>query len=293
MPKLPRMTVMFLAHQTGKTHRMSNIMLSIFVVSLVGLFGVGFWSAGTTYYQYENRQLQNRLREVEFLSDQYQARLDSIIQAEQNSRIIVGLLAIHPDTRQVGVGGVFYDPMLERPHSPVARSVQLQETFDKLIREARLSLASLEEIEQKAEETQTYWNHVPTVRPVNGVTTSQFGMRNDPFTGLRRMHNGVDIAARRGSPVHAPADGVVSRTGLNADLGLYVEINHQNGLITRYGHLSSIDVASGKEVSRRHVIGKVGKTGRANGYHLHYEVRRYGNGINPKQYFWPEEMVVN
>ena len=110
-------------------------------------------------------------------------------------------------------------------------------------------------------------------------------MRNDPFTGLRRMHNGVDIAARRGSPVHAPADGVVSKTGLNADLGLYVEINHQNGLITRYGHLSSIDVASGKEVSRRDVIGKVGKTGRANGYHLHYEVRRYGNGINPQQYF--------
>ncbi|SVD16221.1 uncharacterized protein METZ01_LOCUS369075, partial [marine metagenome] len=71
------MTVMFLAHQTGKTHRMSNIMLSIFVVSLVGLFGVGFWSAGTTYYQYENRQLQNRLSEVEFLTDQYQTRLDS------------------------------------------------------------------------------------------------------------------------------------------------------------------------------------------------------------------------
>ena len=205
MPKLPRVTVMLLAHQTGTTHRMGNIPLSIFVVSLVGLFGVGFWSAGTTYYQYENRQLQNQLSEVEFLSDQYQARLDSIIQAEQNSRIIVGLLAIHPDTRQVGVGGVFYDPMLDRPDSPIARSVQLQDTFDQLIREARLSLASLEEIEQKAEETQTYWNHVPTVRPVNGVTTSRFGMRNDPFTGLRRMHNGVDIAGRRGSPVHAPA----------------------------------------------------------------------------------------
>ena len=284
---------MLLAHQTGGSHRMRNIALTIFAVSLVGLVGVGFWSVGTIYYQYKNSHLLNRLIEVEFLSNHYKARLDSVIQEEQDARIIVGLPDIHPHTRQVGVGGVFYDPMLERPGTPIARSVQLQDTLDRLIREAELSLASLEEIEQEAAETQAYWNHIPTVRPVNGVTTSRFGMRNDPFTGLRRMHNGVDIAAPRGTPVHAPAEGIVSRTGLNTYLGLYVEINHQNGLITRFGHLSSIDVASGKEVSRRDVIGKVGKTGRANGYHLHYEVRRYGNGINPQQYFWPEDMVVN
>ena len=293
MAKLPRVTVMLLAHQTGGSHRMRNIALTIFAVSLVGLIGVGFWSVGTIYYQYKNSQLQNRLIEVESLSNRYKARLDSVIQEEKDARIIVGLPDIHPHTRQVGVGGVFYDPMLEQPGTPIARSVQLQDTLDRLIREADLSLASLEEIEQEATETQAYWNHIPTVRPVNGVTTSRFGMRNDPFTGLRRMHNGVDIAAPRGTPVHAPAEGIVSRTGLNAYLGLYVEINHQNGLITRFGHLSSIDVASGKEVSRRDVIGKVGKTGRANGYHLHYEVRRYGNGINPQQYFWPEDMVVN
>jgi murein DD-endopeptidase MepM/ murein hydrolase activator NlpD len=107
------------------------------------------------------------------------------------------------------------------------------------------------------------------------------------------MHKGVDIAASLGTLVWTTADGVISKTGVDVEYGRFIEIDHQNGFITRYGHLSSILIKRGDKVKRGEAIGKIGNSGRANGYHVHYEVHRYGQRVNPQSYFWPEQLVVN
>jgi murein DD-endopeptidase MepM/ murein hydrolase activator NlpD len=118
-------------------------------------------------------------------------------------------------------------------------------------------------------------------------------MRNDPFTGLRRMHAGFDISAYPGEKVRATADGVVINTGMDVNYGRFIEIDHKNGYMTRYGHLSKVNINQSQPIKRGDIIGHVGNTGRASGYHLHYEVHRNGRVVNPSAYFFPEHTVVD
>ncbi len=121
----------------------------------------------------------------------------------------------------------------------------------------------------------------PSLWPVAGYFTSYFGKRTDPFSGMGAFHPGVDIHANYGDPVHAAGDGVVTRAGWAGRYGKLVVIDHGSGITTYYAHLSEIEVIVGQEVRRGQVIGAVGETGRANGPHLHYEVRQGGNPVNP------------
>jgi murein DD-endopeptidase MepM/ murein hydrolase activator NlpD len=126
---------------------------------------------------------------------------------------------------------------------------------------------------------------IPSRIPVEGVRlTSDYGMRFHPVVGGRRMHKGVDLAAPVGTPIHATADGVVSRADWFSSYGLYVSIEHGGNLETRYGHMSRLNVAAGQEVHKGDIIGFVGTTGRSTGPHLHYEVRIAGNAVNPIPY---------
>jgi murein DD-endopeptidase MepM/ murein hydrolase activator NlpD len=127
-------------------------------------------------------------------------------------------------------------------------------------------------------------NVVPSLWPVNGVLLSRFGERTDPFSGEGAIHPGVDISAPTGTPVHAAADGVVSRAEYYAGYGKLVVIEHGNGMSTRYGHLSRFDVVPGQEVRRGDIIAFSGMTGRATAPHLHFEVRMGGNAVNPHPY---------
>ena len=124
----------------------------------------------------------------------------------------------------------------------------------------------------------------PSIWPVRGWVTSRFGYRTDPFTGLRRFHRGIDIANRRGTPVIAPADGLVARIYRDATLGLVLVINHGYGIITRYGHLHKVLVRVGQRVKRGQRIALLGNSGRSTGPHLHYEVRLNGVPVNPFRY---------
>ncbi|NOZ93799.1 MAG: peptidoglycan DD-metalloendopeptidase family protein [Acidobacteria bacterium] len=124
----------------------------------------------------------------------------------------------------------------------------------------------------------------PSIAPVIGVLTDGFGRRRDPFTGRPAYHRGIDISARRGTPVMAPADGVVTFTGRQRGFGREIRISHGFGVVTVYGHLSSIGVAPGDRVHRGDVIGRVGSTGRSTGPHLHYEVHVDGAAVNPLYY---------
>ncbi len=126
---------------------------------------------------------------------------------------------------------------------------------------------------------------VPSRMPVDGVRlTSSFGMRNHPILRQRRQHNGVDLAAPRGTPVYATADGVVEMARYFGSYGNYVQIGHGGDLETRYAHLSSYTVRDGEEVRKGDLIGYVGSTGRSTGPHLHYEVRVANEPVNPIPY---------
>lgn len=127
---------------------------------------------------------------------------------------------------------------------------------------------------------------VPYRKPVVGEVefTSGFGVRVDPFLGRPAMHTGLDFRAATGDPVRATANGKVASSGWAGGYGRMVEIDHGNGLSTRYGHLSEINVKVGDVVKIGQVIGAVGSTGRSTGPHLHYETRIDGEAVDPQKF---------
>jgi murein DD-endopeptidase MepM/ murein hydrolase activator NlpD len=127
---------------------------------------------------------------------------------------------------------------------------------------------------------------VPDRMPVRGYVSGAMGPREDPFNrSIIEHHAGLDISAPYGSPVHAPADGVVIFAGQREGYGNIVVIDHKFGIVTRYGHLSKMNVDVGQRVSRSEVIGYVGTSGRTTGPHLHYEVWHYSIHKDPRQFF--------
>jgi murein DD-endopeptidase MepM/ murein hydrolase activator NlpD len=127
---------------------------------------------------------------------------------------------------------------------------------------------------------------VPYRKPVVGEVefTSGFGVRSDPFLGRPAMHTGLDFRAATGDPVRATANGKVVSSGWAGGYGRMVEIDHGNGLSTRYGHLSEIDVKVGDQIKIGQVLGEVGSTGRSTGPHLHYETRIDGEAVDPQKF---------
>ena len=117
--------------------------------------------------------------------------------------------------------------------------------------------------------------------PIRGPISSYFGYRPDPFTGIRRFHGAIDIAARQGTPIRAAMDGRVADVGYNSIYGNYIILTHADSYQTLYGHLYQVSVKRGARVSQNGVIGSVGNTGYSTGPHLHFAVFRRGSAINP------------
>ena len=127
-------------------------------------------------------------------------------------------------------------------------------------------------------------SQLPLSKPIQSVITSRFGTRLDPFLGAPAMHTGIDFRAPTGSPARATAGGTVVTAELSGGYGNMVEIDHGNGITTRFGHLSRIDVMPGQVVAAGTVVGQSGSTGRSTGPHLHYEIRIDGTAIDPMRY---------
>jgi murein DD-endopeptidase MepM/ murein hydrolase activator NlpD len=127
---------------------------------------------------------------------------------------------------------------------------------------------------------------VPIRKPLEGEIdlASGFGVRQDPFTGAPAMHTGLDIHGEPGDPVRASADGMVTAAGWSGGYGRVVDIDHGNGVSTRYAHLSAIDVHVGQTIKTGQIVGKVGSTGRSTGPHLHYETRVRGEAVDPQKF---------
>jgi murein DD-endopeptidase MepM/ murein hydrolase activator NlpD len=128
--------------------------------------------------------------------------------------------------------------------------------------------------------------NVPVRKPVVGEVdmSSPFGMRMDPFLGGPAIHTGIDLRGDTGDPVRVTANGRVTRAGLAGGYGNMVEVDHGNGLTTRYGHMSKIEVKVGDHVRLGQTIGRIGSTGRSTGPHLHYEVRIDDKPVNPQKF---------
>lgn len=125
---------------------------------------------------------------------------------------------------------------------------------------------------------------IPSIAPVEGPIGSGFGFRLDPFTGRAALHTGLDFPAHQGTPINVAAGGVVHSVGKESAYGLMVEVDHGNGLITRYAHSSKVLVKSGELVRRGQPIALVGSTGRSTGPHLHFEVLLDGVPQNPQRF---------
>ncbi len=144
--------------------------------------------------------------------------------------------------------------------------------------------ASLQMLIEYFEDKRSLYASTPSVWPVRGWVTSPFGTRTSPFSGILKFHEGMDIAAQTGTPVVAPADGVVIKAGFSTGYGNMVEISHGYGIRTIFGHNTRLNVKVGQRVRRGDVISYVGDTGTSTGPHLHYEVRVNGLPVNPVRY---------
>lgn len=143
---------------------------------------------------------------------------------------------------------------------------------------------SLQTLIEYFEDKRSLYASTPAVWPIRGWVTSPFGNRISPLNGKIQFHEGIDIAAQIGTPVVAPADGMVIKVGFEAGYGNVVELSHGYGLKTVYGHNSRINVKLGQHVKRGDVIAYSGNTGSSTGPHVHYEVRVNGLPVNPVRY---------
>lgn len=151
------------------------------------------------------------------------------------------------------------------------------------------------EVEKQLQVIQTTGNpaNIPSIWAHMGKINNEFGFRRNPFGGRTyEFHAGMDIDGERGDLVVAPANGVVTEAGWKGGYGQMVEIDHGNGLKTRYGHLSKIDVEVGDNITRGQLLALVGSTGRSTGPHLHYELRLNDRPINPRHFLPPEAMQL-
>lgn len=189
----------------------------------------------------------------------------------------------------IAAGGVVEDPLLdfEDPSFYAEPPAMLGEVMsEKADFWVRL-------LQDKIQDRLVLLSCTPSVLPVNGLITYGYSWRRDPFTGKRSFHAGLDISARRGTPIQAPADGVVTKAGWMHGYGKVVEINHGYGVTTRYGHMNRIIVQPGEVIERGQSIGEVGSTGRSTGPHLHYEVLENGKPVNPVPRYILEDPYIS
>ncbi|MFC1888447.1 M23 family metallopeptidase [Thermodesulfobacteriota bacterium] len=239
----------------------------------------------TLKYEYDTLQIQK------LSQDMTVQRLQEQLEDVEKFTVSIGeVLGVGADTSEVGGGK-------GGPSIPQEFGISIKALFDQVNANAGIdslyhrssslnrNLALIwEEIRKRNE----LLAHTPSIWPIEQENeywvASSFGRRISPFTGLPEIHEGLDIVAKKGTPVIAPADGVVRNTGKKKLLGGYVVLDHGYGYETVFGHLQDSLVKKGDEIDRHQVIGYIGSTGRSTGPHLHYEVRREGVKVNPFRY---------
>lgn len=237
--------------------------------------------------QDENEQLAQKYEELRWNLAEADSRYSDLIQKEIALRQVFGLPEIDPEERQLGIGGPGSLPAHNLTEvEQLALNTEVE--VDRLLRLSSFELEKYAEVEAGLNDLTDRLQHTPSIWPTQGWQSRGFGMKDDPFTGYRRLHRGIDISNNMGTPIIAPADGRVKSVMTDRGMGKMIVIDHGFGFVTRYGHLSQIDVKRGEHVARGQVIGKMGSTGYSTGPHLHYEVWRNGKVLNPQEYILNE-----
>lgn len=206
---------------------------------------------------------------------------------EKKLRVIANVEAPAGQDAVFGIGGTMGAdlenlPPLTENHSSVVRAMHAQ--LEQLDEASVVQKQAFEELHDYLQDQKSLLASTPAIRPTTGWFSSGFGYRISPFTGLKEFHRGLDIATRRGTPIVAPADGVVTVARKKGGLGNMLVIDHGHGKVTRYGHLQKLLARRGTHVKRGDKIGLVGNTGRSTAPHLHYEVHVNGIPVNPAKY---------
>lgn len=274
----------------------------IFVAFLFLIYQV----VGHTGHMLELRQFRTTSNEQANLLQKFERlenQMAGLREFDLRLRTAAGLEVKDAESSIVGVGGsdtlsssallvaaVAHQTSPANPSTGI-RTDNLGGEFDRLSREMNDRNKSFQSLIGSLETKRSLLASTPTIWPVKGWLTAGFGQRRSPFTGQRQMHEGVDIANTVGTPVIAPADGIVTYTGPLGGFGDVVSVDHGHKISTFYAHLQQHKVSQGQRVRRGDVIGLVGTTGRVTGPHLHYEIQVNEVSVDPTKYVIDQETV--
>ena len=233
----------------------------------------------------DNRQQKLQLTSLTKRIESLGRRFNQLHSSNTKLQILAGIKKPENSKQVFGMGGGIADGMYEFSRVNLSRLVeQMEEELENLEFEVASQEDSLQELTTLIEDRKSTLDSTPAIWPTRGWITSGFGYRKSPFTGKRRMHHGVDIASRRGTPIVATARGIVTFSGMKGSYGKIVVINHGYGFSTLYGHNSVNIVKAGDRVERGDLIAYLGNTGRSTAPHVHYEVRLNRTPVNPTYY---------
>lgn len=248
---------------------------------LLGLWA-GQLSGQLAEVKEERDRLAERAEDVEATLADLRRKVDQFERRTEKMASLAGLSM--PSLSQGGLGqsnGI-------ASMAPALRADVLKGEAEDLSDRSALLERRLDVVERALAERSERLARVPSLLPVPGLIGGGFGWRRDPFTGSRQFHRGVDVSAPPGTPVFAPADGIVLAAQRESGYGNVLTISHGDGMVTRYGHLSGFKVRPGQGVKRGDTVATVGNTGRSTGPHLHYEVLLEGRQVDPMAYVLDE-----
>ncbi len=272
----------------------------IYFLSLFSLSGVVFISVLLVDYYNLREQIPDHMRLIEenmqqeaqltALVDkigQIKSKLVELKEFDNRLKVMVNIEPGEDNAQFLGIGGsdlslADSEYSVEKAHRKLVRL--MHQSLDNLDSEIEIQTREKMDLYKFLEEKKSMFACTPSIWPVKGWVSSKFGYRISPFTNEKEFHEGLDISARSGTEIVAPADGVVSAIGETYGFGTILTINHGYNLRTRYAHLSKVLVKRGQSIKRGDKIALVGSTGRSTGPHLHYEVELSGVPVDPLNY---------
>lgn len=244
-----------------------------------------FYDNNTREVERENKLLRTQFSKLTAELNQAHIAIDKISSRDENLYRV--LLNAKPNFKRLGgTGGSKKIKLNIRDYRVVGKNVDRLENLKAKI---QIQESSFDELMSKAITHKDELTHMPALSPVsnkNSHISSGFGYRLHPILRRRKMHDGVDFSAKRGTKIYSPGDGVVLETKYAGGYGRQITIDHGFGYVTKCAHLQSFDVRPGQKIKRGQVIGRVGNTGLSTAPHLHYEVIKDGKKINPSQFFF-------
>jgi murein DD-endopeptidase MepM/ murein hydrolase activator NlpD len=268
------------------------------VVGLVALMGIGVALAQLNpSMRSASRQNEELSKELAHLRARLAILQDTIAvigSRDEKIRLLAGLPQVDSEVREAGIGGpgtpLLSDDPVYRQNPLLGRlAFGARSDLDGLIRRANVLSASFAEITDSLSKNVQRLAATPSIMPTAGWLSSHFTRRRfHPILHISRPHEGIDVSAPMGAPVVAPAAGVVERVITERGYGLVLEINHGNGIETKYAHLSRCNVRPGQRVTRGQLIANVGNSGLSTGPHLHYEIHINGRVVDPLTYVLPD-----